>query len=171
MKIKDRPEFKSKPEPFVLNAGELAATAIQVMSKRNIGSVILVDDDRRVAGIVTERDLLRRLLGERLDQQTTPLSAIMTTEVRTAKLDDEVVDWLRLMSNERFRHLPVVDNDGKLINVLSQGDFVSYTWPQLIGNVKEKAAETFRSPSAQIPILIGALMVYTLVMVAIFKLI
>ncbi len=171
MKIKDRPEFKSKPEPFVLHAGELAATAITVMSKRNIGSVIIVDDDRRVAGIVTERDMLRRVLGEHLDQQTTTLGSIMTTEVRTAKADDEIVDWMRLMSNERFRHLPVVDADGRLINVLSQGDFVSYTWPQLLGTVKEKAAETLRSPSAQIPILIGALMVYTLVMVVIFKLV
>ena len=169
MKIKDRPEFKSKPEPFVLHANELAATAIQVMSKKNIGSVIIVDDDRRVAGIVTERDMLRRLLAEHLDQQTTPLSAIMTTEVRLAKLDDEIVDWIRLMSNERFRHLPVVDANGRLINVLSQGDFVSYTWPQLIGNVREKAAETLGSPVAQIPILIGALMIYTLVMILIFR--
>ncbi len=171
MKIKDRPEFKNKPAPFVMHAGELAATAIQIMSKKNIGSVIIVDDDRRVAGIVTERDLLRRLLAERLDQQTTPLSSIMTPEVRTAKPDDDIVDWLRLMSNERFRHLPVVDPEGRLINVLSQGDFVSYTWPQLLGSVKEKAAETLQSPMAQIPILIGALMVYTLVMIVIFKLV
>ena len=124
-----------------------------------------------MAGIVTERDMLRRLLGERLDQHTTALSAIMTTEVRTARLDDEIVDWLRLMSNERFRHLPVVDANGRLINVLSQGDFVSYTWPQLLGTVREKAAETLQTPAAQIPILIGALMIYTLVMVVIFKLV
>ncbi len=171
MKIKERPEFRNKPPPFVMRGDALAEGAIEVMSKRNIGSVIIVDGDHKVAGIVTERDLLRRLLGENLDQHTTKLAEIMTTEVRTAKQDDEVLDWLRLMSNERFRHLPVVDENGRLINVLSQGDFVSYTWPQLLGTVREKAAETMRSPSAQIPILVGALMVYTLVMIAIFKLV
>ena len=171
MKIRERPEFQSKPAPFVLHADALADAAIEVMSKRNIGSVIIVDDDRKVAGIVTERDLLRRLLGENLDQHTTRLADIMTAEVRTAHQDDEVLDWMRLMSNERFRHLPVVDENGRLVNVLSQGDFVSYTWPQLLGTVREKAAETMRKPTAQVPILIGALMVYTLVMIVIFRLV
>ena len=171
MKIKDRPEYKNKPAPFVMSGARYAADAIQVMARKNIGSVIIVDDDSKVAGIVTERDLLRRLLGDNLDQHTTLLSALMTSEVRTAHPDDDIVDWLRLMSNERFRHLPVVDSEGRLLNVLSQGDFVSYTWPQLLVSVKDKAAETLGTPVAQVPILIGAVMVYTLVMVAIFKLI
>lgn len=169
MKIKDRPEFKGKPAPVVMHATDYAATAIKVMAKKNIGSVIIVDDDRRIAGIVTERDLLRRLLGEKLDQETTLLSSIMTSEVRTARPEDEIVDWLRLMSNERFRHLPVVDDDGRLISVLSQGDFVSYTWPELLGSIKEKAVETIQGHAAPVPIMIGAVMLYTLVMIVIFK--
>ncbi len=171
MKIKDRPEFKSKPAPVVMRADAYVAAAVQVMAQRNIGSVVIVDDDNKVTGIVTERDLLRRLLGQKLPQETTLLSSIMTAEIRSAKLDDEIVDWLRLMSNERFRHLPVVDENGVLINVLSQGDFVSYTWPQLLGSFKEKSFETMRSSSAPVPILVGAIMVYTLIMVAIFKMI
>ena len=171
MKIKDRPEYKSKPAPVVMRAGEMVAAAVQIMSARNIGSMIITDDDNKVAGIVTERDLMRRLLGAGLDQNMTPLSAIMTTEIRTARPDDEIVSWLRLMSNERFRHLPVVDADGRLINVLSQGDFVSYTWPELLGTIRLKTADTIRSPAAPVPILIGALMLYGLLMVVIFKLI
>ena len=169
MKIKDRPEFKNKPAPMVMHANEQVSAAVQVMAKKNIGSMIIIDDDRKVTGIVTERDLLRRLLGENLNQETTLLSDIMSTEIRTARPDDEIVDWLRLMSNERFRHLPVVDDDGHLINVLSQGDFVSYTWPDLLGGLKEKAVETMQGRSAPVPILAGALMLYTLIMIVIFK--
>ena len=71
--------------------------------------MVIVDDEMQVKGIVTERDLMRRLLNKSLDPKMTPLSSIMSTEVRTGRADDEVIDWLRQMSNERFRHLPVVD--------------------------------------------------------------
>lgn len=169
MQIKDRQEFKNKPPAFVLNEDEFAYTAITVMAERNIGSVIIVDDDKKVRGIVTERDLLRRLLGGNLDQKTTHLSKIMTKDVKTARPEDEVIDWLRIMSNERFRHLPVVDADGRLINVLSQGDFVSYTWPELLISLRDKAAETFRSKKSPLPILIGSLILYPLLIIALLK--
>lgn len=169
MKIKDRPEFKNKPSPFVLKAEDMVFTAVQTMAEKNIGSVVILTDDRKVEGIVTERDLMRRLLSGSLDARVTPLSAIMTREVKTASPDDQVIDWLRQMSNERFRHLPVVDAEGRLINLLSQGDFVSFTWPELLLNLRDKAGETMRSSHAPIPLLIGAIMLYTLVIVAIFK--
>lgn len=160
MRIKDRPEFKNKPPAVVLHASDFVSTAITVMTEKNIGSVVIVDDDMKVRGIVTERDLLRRLLGRSLDQKTTPLASIMTTEVKTARPDDHVIDWLRLMSNERFRHLPVLDGDGRMINILSQGDFVSYTWPELLLNFREKASETLRGTPAPLPILIGGIVLY-----------
>ena len=60
MKIKDRPE-KSKPAPFALRGSDLVPTAVKTMSERNIGSVVVVDDEMQVKGIVTERDFMRRL--------------------------------------------------------------------------------------------------------------
>ena len=169
MKIKDRAEFKYKPPAFALRGSEFASTAIKTMAERNIGSVVIVDDDMKVRGIVTERDLVRRLLGGGLDPTTTQLSRIMTSEIKTARPDDRVIDWLRLMSNERFRHLPVIDDDGRLINIMSQGDFVSYTWPELLVRFREKASETVRGPSAPLPILVGGIMSYTLLIIAVLK--
>ena len=169
MKIKDRQEFKSKPLPFTLNANDPVADAISVMAEKNIGSVVILDDNRQVRGIVTERDLLRRLLRYNLDQKTTILSTIMTSEVKTAREDDDVIDWLRIMSNERFRHLPVVDDEGKLINVLSQGDFVSYTWPSLLLILRDKASETFLGNKSQLTLLVAGVMIYTIIMIGIFK--
>src|SRR5271166_3827078 len=89
MKLKDRPEYKSKPAPFSLRADDVIPTAVKTMSEKNIGSVVIVDDEMQVKGIVTERDLMRRLLNKSLDPKTTPLSAIMTSEVRTASENDE----------------------------------------------------------------------------------
>lgn len=169
MKIKDRQEFKSKPIPFTLRATDLVADAVSVMAEKNIGSVVILDDNRKIQGIVTERDLLRRLLRYDLDQKTTTLSAIMTKEVKTANADDDVVDWLRLMSNERFRHLPVVDNEGKLINVFSQGDFVSYTWPSLLLILKNRASETFLGSKSQLTVMAFCMLIYTIVIAIVFK--
>ena len=169
MKIKDRPEFKNKPATFTLHADDLVSTAVKTMAEKNFGSVVIVDDDQRVTGIVTERDLLRRLLYDRLDPRDTKLAQIMTTEVKTASADDDMIDWLRQMSNERFRHLPVVDADGRLMTMMSQGDFVSYTWPDLLYQLKEKTKDGFRGPTAPVPILIASLMVYTLAIIVILK--
>lgn len=169
MKLKDRPEYRSKPVPFSLRADDVVPTAVKTMSEKNIGSVVIVDDEMQVKGIVTERDLMRRLLNKALDPNTTPLSAIMTSEVRTGRADDEVIDWLRQMSNERFRHLPVVDEQGRLVNIMSQGDFVSFTWPDLLSLLKEKTRDTLKGGASQMPILITGMLAYAVLVLAIVK--
>ena len=156
--------------PFSLRANDVVPTAVKTMSEKNIGSVVIVDDDMQVKGIVTERDLMRRLLNKALDPNTTPLSAIMTTEVRTGRAEDDVIDWLRQMSNERFRHLPVVDEQGRLVNIMSQGDFVSFTWPDLLDLLKEKTRDSLKGGASQMPILIAGMTVYAVLVLAIFKL-
>jgi CBS-domain-containing membrane protein len=169
MRIKDRIEFRNKAPAFALRGAEKVAVAIKTMTERNIGSVVIVDDDMKVRGIVTERDLLRRLLGQSRDPNITNLSDIMTENIRTARPDDQVIDWLRQMSNERFRHLPVLDEEGRLINILSQCDFVAYTWPELLLLLREKTSEALRGPFAQLPILIGGIMLYSLAIIVVLK--
>jgi predicted transcriptional regulator len=93
----------------------------------------------------------------------------MTENIKTARPDDQVIDWLRQMSNERFRHLPVLDEEGRLINILSQGDFVAYTWPELLLLLREKTSEALRGPFAQLPILLGGIMLYSLAIIAVLK--
>ena len=101
--LKDRPEYRSKPAPFSLRADGVAPTGVKTMSEKNIGSVVIVDDEMQVKRIVTARDLMPGLLNKSLDPKMTLLSSIMTAEVRTGRADDEVIDWLRQMSNERSR--------------------------------------------------------------------
>jgi signal-transduction protein with cAMP-binding, CBS, and nucleotidyltransferase domain len=143
MKIKDRPEFNRKAAILTFSEDDYVITAVRAMSERNYGAAVVVTPDQRPAGIVTERDFMRRLLNNALDPNTTKLRDIMTTDLKIARADDDLLDWLRQMSNDRFRHLPVVSDDGVIINIMSQGDFVSYTWPQLIDRLKEQTRATF----------------------------
>ncbi|MFC4292360.1 CBS domain-containing protein [Sphingorhabdus arenilitoris] len=143
MQIKDRPEFNRKGTVLTFSPEQDVFTAVQAMSEKNYGAAVVVSPDNKPLGIVTERDFMRRLINKGLDPKKTALSAIMTSDLRLARGDDDLLDWLRQMSNDRFRHLPVVDDDGTLIGIMSQGDFVSYTWPELLNRVKEQARATF----------------------------
>ncbi len=134
-----------------------------------LGAASALSNTNRDGTIVTERDLLRRVLANKVNIETSNLSSVMTSNVMLAKPTDAVVDWLRIMSNERFRHLPVVDIDGRLITVMSQGDFVSYTWPDLINYFGAKASETVRGPSSPLIVMVAGIMLYSIIMVVVMK--
>ena len=162
MKISERPEFKSKKPPITFSENDKVIDAVKAMTKDNFGSVVITDKQSKVRGIVTERDLMKKLLFKSMNPKTTKLKDIMTSPVKVADKDDEMVIWLRQMSNERFRHVPVVDKSGKLINIMSQGDFVSYSWPNLMYQVKEMTKENYFKAN-QVVLIILSLLVYTLV--------
>ena len=167
MKIKDRPNFANKPQAFALRGEQTVATAVTTMVERNIGSVVIVDADMKVQGIVTERDLLRQFINQDLNPKTTPLSSLMSTHIKTARLDDDDMKCLQLMSDQRFRHLPIVDENDRLIGILSQGDFVAQTWQDVLLLVRKKTEETFRKPTAQV---VGALVLYTIAIIVMSRL-
>ncbi len=163
-KIKDRPEFKSKSPPMTFSGDTMVSVAVRAMSAKNYGAAVVVDAANKPVGIVTERDFMRRLLDRDLDPKSTSLAEIMTRDLKVAQPDDNIVDWVRQMSNERFRHVPIVDDGGRLVNIMSQGDFVSYTWPELLEQVKNRARETIIS-KYQFFLIAGGLALYTLAMV------
>ncbi|MGJ3232290.1 MAG: CBS domain-containing protein [Oceanicaulis sp.] len=169
LRLRDRPEFSRKAPPLTMSPDTLVKEAVAEMSARNFGSVIVVDEDRKVKGVVTERDILRRLVNQNRDPATTSLSEIMTADVRCAKADDDMLDWLRMMSNERFRRLPVVDEEGRIVQVLTQGDFVSYTWPDLIGQATQLGKATLLR-NFPVALIIGALVIYPLIVAIAFGL-
>ncbi|SFP09095.1 CBS domain-containing protein [Tranquillimonas alkanivorans] len=165
-RIKDRAEFKTKPRPLTFSADATVAEAVAAMTERNYGSVIIVDADDKVQGVMTERDVMRKIVNEGRDAKMTQLGEVMTRDPRLAHEDDDVVDWLRIMSNERFRRLPVVDGEGRIKAVFTQGDFVSFTWPDLMHQATQigKATLSRNFPTALIG---GGVMVYTLLMVVV----
>ena len=168
--LKDRPEYKTKLKPLTYPETATVQDAVSGMTEKKFGSVIVTDDENRVIGVVTERDIMHKIVGAKRDASTTQLSEIMTREVRLARETDDVLDWLRIMSNERFRRLPVVDADGHILCVFTQGDFVSYTWPDLIYQAKE-LAKAGVARSYPIWLIGGGIMLYSLLMVIVVALV
>ena len=96
---------------------------VGLLAEYNLGAVVVSPDGREVAGIVTERDIVRRLV-EGTDFLAGPVSAIMTTKVQTCTAQDSVRSLMTIMTEQRIRHLPVVDDNGRLIGIVSIGDAV-----------------------------------------------
>ncbi|MDC3116251.1 CBS domain-containing protein [Alphaproteobacteria bacterium] len=164
----DRPEFKTKPKPVTFLGKEKVSQAIAVMADKNYGSVVIVDSKDKVVGIMTERDIVKKLVNNNMSPKTTKLEDIMTLNPRVANENDDVVDWLRIMSNDRFRRLPVVDADGKIKVIFTQGDFVSYTWPDLIFQASQLAKASFMK-GFSINTLLIFMLVYVIALIAVLK--
>lgn len=107
------------PEAASVPVEATAEQAIRTMLDRHVGAVAVVDENRRVAGIFTERDVLRRLaLGEH-DSKTTSVRTMMTTPVELATRATTASEALATMVDRHYRHLPIVDEDGRLLGMLS----------------------------------------------------
>ena len=166
----DRPEYKSKPKPVTFLGKDKVFQAITVMADKNYGSVVIVDTKEKVIGIVTERDIVKKLVKNNMSPKTTKLEDIMTPNPRVANENDDVVEWLRIMSNDRFRRLPVVDSTGKIKAIFTQGDFVSYTWPDLIFQATQLAKASFLKGFSVNTLLI-MMLVYGVALIAAMKVI
>ena len=95
------------------------ADAIRTMLDRHVGAVAVVDDANRVAGVFTERDVLRKVALSGQSPESTPVREVMTAAVEMATLATGPGEALATMVERHFRHLPVVDNNGKLPGMLS----------------------------------------------------
>jgi len=96
-----------------------AEQAIRAMLDHHVGAVAIIDENKRVAGIFTERDVLRRLSLSGREPGQTPVREVMTTPVEMATLDTTPGQALATMVERHYRHLPIVDDDGRLLGMLS----------------------------------------------------
>lgn len=102
------------------------ATVSELLAKLaelNIGAVVVSEDGETIAGIVSERDVVRRLHERGPDILRQPVSTIMTADVRTCTPETKVDQLRRTMTDHRVRHVPVV-RDGRLAGIVSIGDVV-----------------------------------------------
>lgn len=111
---------------------------LTVLAEHKIGAVVVSDTGRSVDGIVSERDVVRALAARGDAVLSEQISAIYTAQVHTVVPETPIDEVLRLMTERRFRHLPVV-LDGELHGIVSIGDIVKYRIDQLEG---ERAALT-----------------------------
>jgi CBS domain-containing protein len=98
-------------------------SALELMAAKNLGAVLVVDDAGSLQGIFSERDYARKIIIKGRNSHTTKVKDIMTARVQYVQPDTTLHECMALMTQKRFRHLPVLD-DGKLVGVISIGDVV-----------------------------------------------
>jgi CBS domain-containing protein len=97
--------------------------ALALLTERNIGALVVSTDDKAVEGIVSERDIVHGLADRGSRFLSEQVAAAMTRRVVTCSPQDDVADLMVLLTNRRFRHLPVVEDD-RLCGIVSIGDLV-----------------------------------------------
>ncbi len=96
--------------------------ALQILAERNIGAVLVLEDERLI-GILSERDYARQVVLKGKASKDTPVREIMTTSVVCVHPEHTIEECMALMTDKRFRHLPVIADD-HLLGILSIGDVV-----------------------------------------------
>jgi CBS domain-containing protein len=129
MKINDVIRGKSIHDVITISPTATVRDLLALLAEHNIGAVIVSEGEARVDGIVSERDIVRKLNGNDsvLDA---PVSQIMTAVVQTCEPGADVDELMAQMTEHRIRHVPVVDN-GELVAVVSIGDVVKSRITQL----------------------------------------
>lgn len=108
---------------YAIRTHHTVLEGLRIMAKHNIGSVLVLDDDDRLAGIFTERDYARKGILKGMKAKSTEVSEVMTAKLVTVGLDESIRECLQKMSAGKFRHLPVLDG-GELRGLLSVSDLV-----------------------------------------------
>ena len=110
-------------ETVTIDPGESVTAALALLEEKRIGALLVLDDHGKIAGILSERDLVRAMNKHRESIFSKRVGDLMTTRVVTCSPKDPVAAIMGMMTAQRFRHVPVVD-DGKLVGVISIGDVV-----------------------------------------------
>ncbi len=110
-------------EVITITASASVAEAVSLLDQHNLGSLVVTGEDGRIVGIVSERDIIRRLRSgaDFLDGE---VAAVMTGDVVTCRADSSVQALMSTMTERRIRHLPVVGDRDELIGIVSIGDLV-----------------------------------------------
>jgi CBS domain-containing protein len=112
-------------EVVTIEPGASLAAAARLLAEKRIGAALVLGADRRIAGIISERDVVRELAEGGAAALDLPVSRTMTRKVETCNESDTVSSIMERMTAGKFRHMPVVDQ-GRLVGVVSIGDIVKH---------------------------------------------
>jgi len=103
---------------------DTVSKAAQWMKNEKVGSIPVIENEKtkKLIGIVTDRDLALQVIADGRDAKTTKVSEVMTHEVVTCSVDDDIQDAVDAMAENQLRRIPVVDKDYKIVGIISQAD-------------------------------------------------
>jgi CBS domain-containing protein len=116
----------------------------QLMKREDIGPVLIVDDDqhRTLVGIVTDRDLVLKVIAEGLNPEATRVGDVMSKKLVTCRADDDVDVAMKAMAQFQLRRIPVVEDNMRLVGIISQADVATRTnQPERTGEVVKEISE------------------------------
>jgi CBS domain-containing protein len=121
---------------FTLTTEQSLLEASKILADYKIGALVVSNEDREILGILSERDIVRRIASMGQEALSQTVGSCMTREVQTCTEDSTVTQLMTQMTQGRFRHLPV-ERDGKLIGIVSIGDVVK----KRIADVEKEAEQ------------------------------
>lgn len=115
---------EKSPNIYAVQPNTSVYSAIELMAEKNIGGLLITENEKLV-GIFTERDYARKLILKGKSSKDTLIGELMTKNPFTVTRDTSIEDCMKMMSNKRIRHLPVVEEDN-IIGIISIGDVVRF---------------------------------------------
>ena len=143
MLISELPAYRDRAELLTTTPEANLREAARQMAAKDYGAILVTDAEGQIAGILTERDLMKRVVAKNMDPDTATVSEAMTAGVKAVTVEDEISDCLQLMAEGRFRHLPVIDEKGHPVGMLSQRDFAALTWRDVLQRASEQTQASF----------------------------
>ncbi len=128
--------------PVVINESENVKKAANLMKEGDIGSLIVVDDHRNITGIITEMDIVKKVVAQNMSAADVSISEVMSTPVHTIERDRLVQEAAEYMAERNIRRLPVVDGE-EMIGIITENDILEIS-PALIDITREY--ERIRGP-------------------------
>jgi len=117
-------------ELHTVSPADTVSSAVDSMADHGIGAVVVVDGEKLV-GILSERDVVRRVLAERRDPEQTAVGDVCTTDIKTVPENAEIGDCARLIKTHGFRHVPLVSSAGVPVAMISSRDFLRFALDEL----------------------------------------
>ena len=121
--------------------------AAQLMKTEDVGPIPIVGDNGKLEGIITDRDIVLKVVAEGRDPKTTKLADVMSTDLITCISDGDIEETLDLMEDNQVRRIPVVDASGRLVGIISQADIAtrlddSEKTAELVEDISKAAASS-----------------------------
>ncbi|MCP3910441.1 MAG: CBS domain-containing protein [Actinomycetia bacterium] len=124
-----------------IDPNDTIADVVYLLREHSIGAVVVSSDKKRILGIISERDVVRHLAQEQEGTLRVPVEELMTQNVRTCQLDDDLEATMAVMTAGHFRHMPIVTEGGDLLGIISLGDLVNARLVHLDAELKQARGE------------------------------